>query len=95
VNAARNVTQLLSNPAVTNVLLTANGMSDQIGYTALAIKALTSDLSDPSSLVNTLSDTRWKTLAQTYNFGKRGKTPGGVSFRRVGCGSGSGPADRE
>jgi hypothetical protein len=26
---------------------------------------------------------------------KRGKTPGGVSFRRVGRGSGSGPADRE
>jgi hypothetical protein len=72
VNAARNVTQLLSNPAVTNVLLTANGMSDQIGYTALATKALTSDLSDPSSLVNTLSDTRWKTLAQTYNFATKG-----------------------
>ena len=63
VNSAKSVTQLLSNPAVMNVLLTANGMSDQIGYTALATKALTSNLSDPNSLANSLTDTRWKTLA--------------------------------
>ncbi len=55
-----------------NVLLTANGMSDQIGYTALATKALTSNLSDPNSLANTLTDTRWKTLAETYNFHANG-----------------------
>jgi hypothetical protein len=72
VNSAKSVTQLLSNPAVMNVLLTASGMSDQIGYTALATKALTSDLSDSRSLANTLSDTRWKTLAQTYNFAANG-----------------------
>src|SRR3954453_10560668 len=41
VNSAKSVKQLLSNPAVINVLLTANGMSDQTGYTALATKALT------------------------------------------------------
>jgi hypothetical protein len=68
VQTASSVTQLLSNPAFMNVLLTANGMSDQIGYTALATKALTSNLNDPNSLANTLTDTRWKTLAQTYNF---------------------------
>ena len=55
-----------------NVLLTANGMSDQIGYTALATKALTSNLSDPHSLANSLTDTRWKTLATTYNFAAHG-----------------------
>ena len=64
VNSATSVTQMLSNPAVMNVLLTANGMSDQIGYTALATKALTSNLSDPNSLANQLTDTRWKTLAR-------------------------------
>jgi len=68
VNSAKSVTQLLANPAVMNVLLTANGMSDQIGYTALATQALTSNLSNSNSLANTLTDTRWKTLAQTYNF---------------------------
>jgi hypothetical protein len=72
VNSATSVTQMLSNPAVMNVLLTANGMSDQIGYTALATKALTSNLSDPNSLANQLTDTRWKTLAQTYNFAANG-----------------------
>nr|WP_294509856.1 DUF1217 domain-containing protein [uncultured Rhodopila sp.] len=72
VQSATSVAQLLSNPAVMNVLLTANGMSDQIGYTALATKALTSNLSDSNSLANTLTDTRWKTLAQTYNFAANG-----------------------
>jgi hypothetical protein len=72
VNSARSVTQLLGNPAVMNVLLTANGMSDQIGYTALAAKVLTSNLKDSGSLANTLSDTRWKTLAQTYDFNANG-----------------------
>jgi hypothetical protein len=72
VNSATTVTQLLSNPSVMNVLLTANGMSDQIGYTALATKALTSNLSDPNSLANQLTDTRWKTLAQSYNLAADG-----------------------
>ena len=72
VNSATSMTQLLANPAFMNVLLTANGMSDQIGYTALATQALTSNLSDPNSLVNQLTDTRWKTLAQNYNFSSTG-----------------------
>ena len=72
VTAAKSVAQLLANPAVMNVLLTANGMQDQIGYTALATKALTSNLTDPKSLANSLTDTRWKTLAQTYNFATNG-----------------------
>jgi RNase H-fold protein (predicted Holliday junction resolvase) len=72
VKDATSVKQLLSNPAVMNVLLTANGMSDQIGYTGLAIAALTSNLSDPSSLANTLTDTRWKTAAANYNFATAG-----------------------
>ena len=72
VNSAKSMTQLLANPAFMNVLLTANGMGDQIGYTALATQALTSNLSDPNSLVNKLSDTRWKTLAGDYNFSSTG-----------------------
>jgi Protein of unknown function (DUF1217) len=72
VNSAKSMTQLLANPAFMSVLLTANGMGDQIGYTALATQALTSSLSDPNSLVNQLSDTRWKTLAGDYNFSSAG-----------------------
>jgi hypothetical protein len=83
VSSAKSVNQLLSNPTVMNFLLTANGMSDQIGYTALATKALTSNLSDPKSLANQLTDTRWKTLASTYNFAANGlaaiKTPAAIA----------------
>jgi hypothetical protein len=68
VQKATSVTQLLNNPAVMQVLMTANGLADQIPYTALAQKALTSNLNDPNSLANTLTDTRWKSVAQTYNF---------------------------
>jgi hypothetical protein len=72
VNAATSLDQLLSNPNVMNVLLTASGMSDQVGYTALAKDVLTSNLSDPNSLANKMSDSRWLTLAQTYNFATNG-----------------------
>jgi hypothetical protein len=72
VNSATSVKQLLANPQVMTVLLTANGMSDQVGYTALAAKALTSTLSDPQSLVHRLTDPRWLTLAKTYNFAGNG-----------------------
>jgi hypothetical protein len=72
VKGAKSVAQLLANPAVMKILLTAGGMSDQIGYTALATKVLTSNLKDPKSLANSFSDTRWKTLAQTYDFATNG-----------------------
>jgi hypothetical protein len=72
VSSATSVDQLLSNPAFMNVFLTANNMSDQVGFTALAKQALTSNLSDPNSLANQLTDTRWKTVAQTYNLSSPG-----------------------
>jgi hypothetical protein len=83
INGATSVNAALANPAVLNVLLTANGMSDQIGNTALATKVLTSNLSDPNSLANVLTDTRWKTLAQTYDLSTNGlsvlKNPATIS----------------
>jgi len=72
VQSAKSVQQLLQNPAVLQVLLTANGLGDQTQYTALAQKALTSDPSDPKSLVNQLSNTAWKSAAQTYEFATKG-----------------------
>jgi hypothetical protein len=72
VNAAKSVTQLLANPAVMKVLLTANGMQDRLSYTALARKALMSDLTDPNSLANKLTDTRWKAMAKSLNFPANG-----------------------
>jgi hypothetical protein len=72
VKSATSPAQLLANPDVMNVLLTASGMSDQIGFTALATQALLSNPADPKSLVNQLTDTRWLTVNQTYNFATQG-----------------------
>ena len=72
INNAKDLTTALQNPAVMKVLLTANGLSDQVGFTALAVKALTSDPTVSTSLVNQLSDTRWKTAAQALNLASGG-----------------------
>lgn len=68
VQSATSVTQLLSNPTVLKVLLTANGLSDQTSYTALAQKTLMSNPNDSSSLANTLSNTSWATATKAYDF---------------------------
>jgi hypothetical protein len=72
IGSAKTVKQLLANPAVMRVLLTANGLADQIPYTALAQKTLQSNASDPKSLANKLTDTRWKPVVQTYDFANKG-----------------------
>lgn len=72
VGKAKSVQQLLADPTVMQVLLTANGLGDQMTYTALAQKALTSNINDPKSLANTLTDMRWKSVAQTYDFANKG-----------------------
>jgi hypothetical protein len=54
------------------VLMTANGLADQIPYTALAQKTLQSNVNDPKSLANMLADTRWKSVVQTYDFANKG-----------------------
>lgn len=72
VQSATSPQQLLDNPTVMQVLLTANGLGDQTSYTALAQKTLLSNVNDPNSLANTLTDTRWKPVVQTYDFANKG-----------------------
>jgi hypothetical protein len=72
VQSATSVQQLLSDPTAMKVLLTANGLGDQLQFTALARTALLSDPNDPKSLANALSDTRWKSVVQTYDFANKG-----------------------
>lgn len=72
VAAAKTPADLLKNPQALKVLLTANGLGDQTAYTALASKALLSNTTDPKSLANTLTDTRWKTVASTFDFANKG-----------------------
>ena len=72
VNGATDAKTLLKNPDVLSFLLTANGLGDQAGYPALAQKALLSNTTDPKSLANKLTDTRWKSVAKTYDFANSG-----------------------
>ncbi len=74
VAGAKDVKTLLANPAVQQVLLTANGLGDQIGSTGLITKALLSDPTDPKSLASQLTNTAWKSTAATYNFATKGLT---------------------
>ena len=72
VQTASSPQQLLSNPTAMQVLLTANGLADQIPYTALTQKTLLSNVNDSKSLANQLTDTRWKPVVQTYDFANKG-----------------------
>ena len=72
VQSATSPQQLLSNPTVMQVLMTANGLADQLPYTALAQKTLLSNVNTSGSLVNQLTDTRWKPVVQTYDFANKG-----------------------
>ena len=74
VQKATSVTQLLDNPTVLKVLLTANGLGNQTQYTALAQKALTSSTTDTKSVANQLSSTNsaWLSAAKTYQFATEG-----------------------
>ena len=74
VASAKDVKTLLANPAVQKVLLTANGLGDQVGSTGLITKALLSNTSDPKSLANQLTNTAWKSTAATYSFATKGLT---------------------
>jgi len=69
---AKDAKSLLANPTVQRVLLTVNGLADQIGATALATKALLSKPSDPKSLANVLPNAAWKAAAATYDFAGKG-----------------------
>ena len=72
VASAKTPADLLANPQALKVLLTANGLGDQVNYAALAKKALLSDTTKTTSLANQLTDTRWATVAKTYDFANKG-----------------------
>ena len=70
--SAKDIGTALASPDVQKVLLTANGLSSYIGDTALVQKALLSNPSDPTSLVNQLGDSTLLSTVQTFNFGTNG-----------------------
>ncbi len=64
--------EALDNPAVLKVLLTANGLADQLPYTALAKRVLLSDPADGKSLVNKLASSRWSAAVKSLDFAAKG-----------------------
>jgi Protein of unknown function (DUF1217) len=69
---AKTPADLLANPSALKVLLTANGLGDQVPNTALATRALLADPAQPGSLVNKLPDTRWLSVNKTLAFASKG-----------------------
>src|SRR5277367_5449240 len=72
VASSTTIQSALMNPDVQKVLLTANGLSNYIGETALVQKVLLSDPTDPKSLVNQMGNDALLSTVQTYNFAKNG-----------------------
>ncbi len=71
---AKSPLDLMKNPVALKVLLTANGLADRVDSPALAQKVLLSDTTNSKSLVNRITDTRWKPVAKTYDFAHMGLT---------------------
>ncbi len=69
---AKTIGEALDNPAVMKVLLTANGLADQVPYAGLAKKVLLSDPNDPNALVNRMGSARWKSVVKAFDFAKAG-----------------------
>ena len=69
---ATDVKAALKDPAILKVLLTANGLGDQVDFPGLASRALASDPADRTSLVSRLADSRWRDVAKTYAFATKG-----------------------
>jgi hypothetical protein len=69
---APDIKTALKDPRVLQVVTTALGIPDGASQPGLAIQALLSDPKDSKSLVNRLSDTRWKAAAEALQLGTKG-----------------------
>lgn len=71
---AKSVDELLADPKVLKVLLTASGLEEFTTARGLAAKALKSDPEDPQGLARRLVDTNaaWLSAASTYQFASKG-----------------------
>jgi len=69
---APDLKSALRDPRVLGVVLTAFGMADAAQQPGLAQRALTADPTKPESLVNRLSDRRWKSAAEALRLDTRG-----------------------
>lgn len=72
VDRAPDIRTALRDPRVLQVITTALGIPEGANQAGLATRVLLSDLRDPKSLANTLTDKRWKSAAETLQLASRG-----------------------
>ena len=76
-----SVDQFLKDKRLFSIAMKANGMEDMTFATAFMRKVLESDLSDPKSFANKLSDTRYVAFAKQFNFfSTTGNVPTGLAY---------------
>jgi Protein of unknown function (DUF1217) len=67
-----SVADLVGNYRLLSYALDAHGLGDQINAKALVTQVLEGGISNPKSLANTLSDSRWKAFAAAFDFVGKG-----------------------
>ncbi len=63
-----SIQDFVGNFRLLSYALDAYGLGDQVNNTALIEKVLEGGVSNPKSLANTLSNSRWKTFAAAFDF---------------------------
>jgi hypothetical protein len=76
IGSVTSVDDLLGNEILYSYALTAFGLDPSLHTTDMIRQVLLSDLSDPDSFANTLTDTRYRTLAAAFNFAPDGSISG-------------------
>ncbi|AYG69485.1 MULTISPECIES: DUF1217 domain-containing protein [unclassified Rhizobium] len=69
----KNVDEFLADHKLYSYAMKAYGLEDMTYAKAFMKKVLTSDLSDPSSFANKLTDNRYRQFAAAFNFGGKSK----------------------
>jgi hypothetical protein len=72
IGKVKTASDLVNNYQLFSYAMNAYGLQDMTYAKAFMTKVLTSDLSDPQSFVNKLSDSRYKAFAQAFNFNTSG-----------------------
>ncbi len=72
IGSIKSVDDLFKNTRLTNFVLTAVGLDDQLNSLGLVKRALTQKASDPKAVMNVLTDTRFKSAAAVLKLGEDG-----------------------
>ncbi|MBS0239798.1 MAG: DUF1217 domain-containing protein [Proteobacteria bacterium] len=78
-SSVTSVDDLLSNPILYNVAMTAFGLNPNTESQTLIRQVLTSDLSDPNSVANQQTNTAYKKLAAAFSFNTDGSVQNGAA----------------